>query len=84
MDAKYEQADLRAAELLRTTRRERGLTQTDVAALMARHGFTWSQPTVARVERGHRALSLAEAHALMDILEQNEGADYRRINQIES
>lgn len=61
MDEEYVEAERLAAEKLREARRERGLTQVDVADDMAQRGFRWSQPTVARVERGHRHLSLAEA-----------------------
>jgi Helix-turn-helix domain len=49
---------------------------------MAQRGFRWSQPTIARVENGRRSLSLAEARALMDILELNEATAYRRIDGI--
>jgi transcriptional regulator with XRE-family HTH domain len=79
MDDEYREAERRAAELLRTARHDRGLTQLDVADDMTKKGFRWSQPTVARVENGHRQLSLAEARALMDILGLDEGSAYRRI-----
>jgi transcriptional regulator with XRE-family HTH domain len=82
VDDEYVKADRLAAELLRTTRRERGLTQLDVADEMAERGFRWSQPTVARVENGRRQLSFAESRALMDLLELNEGSAYRRIEPI--
>src|SRR5215217_6949878 len=72
MDRKYMAIEHLADERLRAARRERGMTQIDVADQMAELGFPWSQPTVARVERGRRRLSLAEAHALMDILEQDQ------------
>jgi transcriptional regulator with XRE-family HTH domain len=80
MDRKYVAIEHLADEKLRAARRERGMTQLDLADEMAELGFPWSQPTVARVERGRRRLSLAEAHALMDILEQNSGNLYRRID----
>ncbi|HEX4697995.1 MAG TPA: helix-turn-helix transcriptional regulator [Actinomycetes bacterium] len=82
MDEEYVEAERRAAELLRTARRERGLTQLDVADEMAQRGFRWTQPTVARVENGRRHLSLAESHALMDLLELDEGSSYRRIKPV--
>ena len=82
MDEEYLEAERRAAELLRQARKERGLTQIDVADDMAQRGFHWSQPTVARVEKGRRHLSLAEARALMDILELNEAPAYQRIDRI--
>lgn len=82
VDEEYVEAERLAAELLRQTRRERALTQTDVADDMAERGFPWTQPTVARVENGQRHLSLAEARALMDILALNEGVAYQRINRI--
>src|SRR5215203_3793937 len=68
MDRKYMAIEHLADERLRAARRERGMTQIDVADQMTELGFPWSQPTVARVERGRRRLSLAQAHALMDIL----------------
>jgi hypothetical protein len=82
VDEEYVEAERLAVELLRKSRRDRGLTQTDLADEMALRGFRWSQPTVARVENGRRPLALAEARALMDILEQNEATAYRRINRI--
>jgi transcriptional regulator with XRE-family HTH domain len=82
VDEEYVRAERLAAELLRTARRERGLTQLNVADDMAQRGFRWTQPTVARVENGKRHLSLAEARALMDILALNEGAAYRRIDPV--
>ena len=81
MDRKYLAGTL-AYDRLRTARRERGMTQVDLADHMAELGFPWTQPTVARVERGRRQLSLAEAHALMDILEQNQGNFYRRVEPL--
>ena len=82
VDDEYAEVERLAAELLRTARRERGLTQLDVADEMAQRGFRWTQPTVARVEHGRRHLSLAESRALMDLLELNEGNSYRRIEPI--
>ena len=84
MDRKYLAIEHLADERLRSARRERGMTQTDLADEMAQLGFPWTQPTVARVERGRRRLSLAEAHALMDILEQDRGSFYRRIDPLGS
>ena len=81
MDEKYAEADRLAAELLRRARLKRGLTQLDFGGEMAQRGFGWSQPTVARVENGRRNLSLAEARALMDILELDEAVAYRRIDR---
>lgn len=82
MDEPYAKAERLAAELLRTARRDRGLTQLDVADDMTHRGFRWTQPTVARVENGKRHLSLAEARALMDILGLNQGVAYRRIDPV--
>ena len=82
MDDEYVKAERLAAELLRRSRRDRGLTQLDVADEMAQRGFRWTQPTVARVENGRRHLSLAESRALMDVLGLNEGAAYQRIKPI--
>jgi len=82
MDRKYAAIEHLADERLRAARQERGMTQIDLADQMAELGFPWSQPTVARVERGRRPLSLAEAHALMDILEQNQSNLYRRIDSL--
>ena len=84
MDRKYVAIEHLADERLRAARLERGMTQIDLADQMVELGFPWSQPTVARVERGRRPLSLAEAHALMDILEQNRGSLYRRIDSLHS
>jgi transcriptional regulator with XRE-family HTH domain len=80
VDEEYLEAERLAAELLRKARQGRGLTQVDVADEMADRGFHWSQPTVARVENRRRHLSLAEARALMDILELDEAVAYRRID----
>jgi transcriptional regulator with XRE-family HTH domain len=82
VDEKYAEVEQAAAEILRRGRRDRGLTQLDVADEMRRQGFQWTQPTVARVENGRRHLSLAEARALMDILALNEGAAYLRIDRV--
>lgn len=82
VDEEYVEAERLAAELLRKARHARGLTQLDVADDMAARGFRWSQPTVARVENRRRQLSLAEARALMDILELNETPAYRRIDPV--
>jgi transcriptional regulator with XRE-family HTH domain len=82
VDEEYVKAERLAAELLVKARRDRELTQTDVADEMAERGFRWSQPTVARVEHGRRHLSLAEARALMDILELDEATAYRRIDPL--
>ena len=84
MDRKYVAIEHLADERLRAARREKGMTQIDLADQMAELGFPWTQPTVARVEGGRRRLSLAEAHALMDILEQNSGSLYRRIDPLHS
>jgi len=80
VDEEYTEAERLAAQLLRTTRQERGLTQLDVADDMAQRGFPWSQPTVARVENRQRHLSFSEARALMDILELDQAVAYRRID----
>jgi transcriptional regulator with XRE-family HTH domain len=82
VDEEYVEAERLAAKLLRAARRRRGLTQLDVADDMTRRGFHWTQPTVARVENGKRHLSFAEARALMDILELNQGVAYRRIDPV--
>ena len=82
VDDEYVEAERLAAELLRTARRERGLTQLDIADEMAERGFRWTQPTVARVENRRRHLSLAESRALMDVLELNEANSYRRIKPV--
>jgi transcriptional regulator with XRE-family HTH domain len=84
MDRKYVAIEHLADEKLRTARQAQGMTQLDLADQMAELGFPWSQPTVARVERGRRPLSLAEAHALLDILELNSGNLYRRIDPLHS
>jgi transcriptional regulator with XRE-family HTH domain len=80
VDEEYTEAERLAAQLLRTTRQQRGLTQVDIADDMAQRGFPWSQPTVARVENRQRHLSFSEARALMDILELDEAVAYRRID----
>ena len=80
VDEEYEKAERLAADLLRRSRIEHGLTQLDVADEMAQRGFRWSQPTVARVENGHRHLSFVEARALMDVLGLDEAVAYRRID----
>jgi transcriptional regulator with XRE-family HTH domain len=82
VDEEYVEAERLAAKLLRKTRNDRGLTQLDIADDMSRRGFRWTQPTVAKVENGKRHLSLAEARALMDILELNQGTAYRRIDPV--
>ena len=82
MDKKSSDAEQRGIELLRKTRKERGLTQLDPADMMAERGFAWSQPTVARIEKGQRPLSLAEARALMDVLGVDRGNFYQRIASV--
>jgi transcriptional regulator with XRE-family HTH domain len=79
VDEEYLEAERLAAELLRKAREDRGLTQIAVADEMAERGFSWGQPTVARVENRRRHLSLSEARALMDILELDEAVAYRRL-----
>jgi transcriptional regulator with XRE-family HTH domain len=84
MDPKYVAIEHLAEARLRTIRREQGMTQRDLADRWPSWVFSSRQSTVARVERGRRRLSLAEAHALMDILEQNRGTLYRRIVPLDS
>lgn len=45
-----------------------GTSQTALAAAMKARGWKWTQPTVAAVEKGERALKLAEAEDLVAIL----------------
>jgi transcriptional regulator with XRE-family HTH domain len=55
---------------IRAARERRGLSQRDVAAEMtARIHGDWQQPTVNKVEHGHRKLSLIEAAAIAAILD---------------
>ncbi|WP_309065342.1 helix-turn-helix domain-containing protein [Microbacterium sp.] len=47
------------------------MSQTALAAEMRSRGFKWSQPTVVAIERGERAIKLAEAEVLVDVLGMN-------------
>ena len=47
-------------------RRDRGLTQVDVAKAM---GSNWSQPIIANIESGGRRLDLVELLRLADIIQ---------------
>lgn len=44
------------------------MSQAALAAAMRARGWKWSQPTVAAIEKGERAVKLAEAEALLDVL----------------
>lgn len=56
-------------ELGENVRRFRGgMSQKALAELMTEMGVRWSQPTVAAIERGERALKLTEAVTLADVL----------------
>jgi len=46
-----------------------GLSQKDLASLMRKRGWKWSQATVWSIEKGERPLRLAEADELAHILE---------------
>jgi ribosome-binding protein aMBF1 (putative translation factor) len=52
---------LRAGALVRSLRRERGVSQADLAAEMRANGWPWHQTTVNKTERGERALRFGEA-----------------------
>lgn len=51
-------------ERLRALRREAGLSQEQLAALVTARGLNWWQSTVQKVETGQRALTLADVEAL--------------------
>lgn len=44
------------------------VSQTALAEAMRSRGWKWSQPTVAAIEKGERAIKLAEAEDLLDVL----------------
>jgi transcriptional regulator with XRE-family HTH domain len=48
-------------------REKQGMSQTDVARLMAEYGWKWHPQTVQKVEAGHRKVSVGEAEALAKI-----------------
>ncbi|MGH3745787.1 MAG: helix-turn-helix domain-containing protein [Micromonosporaceae bacterium] len=51
-------------ESLRSLRTARGMSQEDVAQMMALAGFSWHQTTVAKTESGSRPVRVNEAAAL--------------------
>jgi transcriptional regulator with XRE-family HTH domain len=76
----YRQQEAQEVGLFKKARLRVGWTQADLASHMVEQGFPWTQPTVARVEGGKRAISLAEAYCLCDVLEINRGTTWVRIS----
>lgn len=60
--------DARIAARAASMRLSIGLTQVDMAQLMARHGYRWHDTTVAKVEHHVRRVSGGELVALADVL----------------
>ena len=61
-------AEARFAARLKALRQARGMTQAELAALVADYGLNWHQTTVAKTERADRPLRLNEVQALADAL----------------
>jgi len=61
------EVNVRYGTMLRRLRRERGITQTALAELMTANSWPWHQTTVARIERGERAVDAGEAVDLADL-----------------
>ena len=60
--------DRRFAEIIREGRETSGLSQIQLAKLMAACGFPWRQQTAVRAESGERCVSVGEAAGLAVIL----------------
>jgi transcriptional regulator with XRE-family HTH domain len=58
----------RFGENLRIVRERRGMSQAQLAGHMRERGYDWKQPTVARAERGGKAIGYDEADDLAIIL----------------
>jgi transcriptional regulator with XRE-family HTH domain len=57
------------AQQLRAVRNEKGWSQQELAARMAKAGVPWIQSMVAKVEQGSRTVSIGEAIVLADVLD---------------
>lgn len=66
----YRSMDDTFAEALKLARLAAGLSQADVAAEMAQHGYDVGQPTIGKIERGERRVSIGEGVALSAIVGQ--------------
>ena len=53
---------------LRKARRAADLNQAQLARAMGHRGFPWTQATVSKIERGHRAVADDEAPALRELV----------------
>lgn len=58
-----------AARRVRYLRERHGLTQTDLAAKLANFNIPFEQTSIARLEKGHRGISLNEAMQLAFVLD---------------
>lgn len=53
--------DERIGANIEALRKDRGITQTELAMYMQRQGLKWTQVTVCHVEKGRRPVRLSEA-----------------------
>lgn len=66
----FETSDAAFAHFFREARERRGLSQDRVALDMQRMGFDFHQPTVYKIEKGIRKVTVGEAVALAEIVEE--------------
>ncbi len=64
----FETSDAAFAHFFREARERRGLSQERVATDMQRMGFDFHQPTVYKIEKGLRKVTVGEAVALAEIV----------------
>lgn len=67
------------AEQMKERRVAKGLSQTELAKVIARQGLRFHQTTVARIEEGEQPLKLVEALAIAGVLEM----DLRQFVQVD-
>lgn len=60
--------DAQVGRMIQSTRKARGVTQAQLAALVEERGLQMRQQTVVKIEQGRRPLRLQEAQALADAL----------------
>lgn len=67
-DAQSAGLDAKFAAVVRYRREQAGLSQADIAAMMAEAGYAWHPQTAHRVEHGQRKVTIGEALTLADRL----------------